>query len=209
MLKVDRLFLRDSFERAVKKYKDSVVEIGLWKSEEIFFQKHVPRNTKILDIGCGAGRTTFGLQRIGYRDIVGLDLSTGMVRAARGLGQQFKINVHFQAGDACSLAFQADRFGACLFSFNGIMQIPRKENRMKAMAEIKRVLVPNGVFIFTTHDREIRRFQSFWLEESKRWRDGEQDKQVFEFGDRIIEGDERSMFIHFPDRQEVIETSLQ
>jgi 2-polyprenyl-3-methyl-5-hydroxy-6-metoxy-1,4-benzoquinol methylase len=52
---------------------------------------HVPadRNTRILDLGCGAGAFIFWLEQRGYKNIVGIDVSEEMVAIAQkaGLGQ--------------------------------------------------------------------------------------------------------------------------
>ena len=98
-------------------------------------------------------------------------------------------------------------FAYVLFAFNGLMQIPKQENRIKAMKEIRRVLQPGGIFVFTTHDRDAdKKFLDFWEEEKKIWSRGEQDKRLYEFGDRIAKSknEKRDIFIHIPDREEVL-----
>lgn len=48
------------------------------------FREHVPRDTKpILDAGAGTGRMGEVLQRYGYSDFIGIDMSPGMLRIAR------------------------------------------------------------------------------------------------------------------------------
>lgn len=49
----------------VEKYVNDVSKIGLWQSEEIIFSKYINKSDKILDIGYGAGRTTFALYDLG------------------------------------------------------------------------------------------------------------------------------------------------
>ena len=44
----------------LKKYINVIEEIQLWKSEKIIIEKYINHNAKILDLGYGAGRTTFG-----------------------------------------------------------------------------------------------------------------------------------------------------
>ncbi len=205
--KVDTDFIRKSFttEKTVLGYTKAVSEIGLWESEKIMIKKYFNPENRILDIGCGAGRTTIGLYRLGYHLIEGLDLSEAMIVQARKISKDLNYDITFSVGDAACLDYDDETFNAALFSFNGIMQIPGKENRIKVLKEIKRILKPEGYFLFTTHDRDSgKEYESFWQEEKKKWALHLEDKSLHEFGDRVIKMEERDTFLHFPTREEVI-----
>jgi len=205
--KVDTDFIRKSFttEKTVSGYTKAVSEIGLWESEKMMIKKYFNPENLILDIGCGAGRTTIGLYKLGYHLIEGLDLSEAMIAQARRISKELKYDITFSVGDAACLDYNDETFNAALFSFNGIMQIPGKENRIKVLKEIKRILKPEGYFLFTTHDRDSgKEYESFWQEEKKKWALHIQDKSLHEFGDRVIKMEERDTFLHFPTREEVI-----
>lgn len=200
-------FIIDSFsgEKVQEKYIKSVFEIGLWESEKIIFQQYFKKSTNILDIGCGAGRTTFGLSQLGYNNIVGLDVTPKMIESAMIIQNNIGTDIEFVVGDACNLTYTEEQFEGCIFSFNGLMQIPKKENRLKAMKEINRVLKKDGYFIFTTHDRANEEWLWFWEEEKERWERGEIDIRIFEYGDRILPEGDRDIFLHFPSRSEILE----
>jgi len=205
--KVDTDFIRKSFstEKTVSDYAKAVTEIGLWESEKIMIEKYFNPKNRILDIGCGAGRTTIGLYELGYHLVEGLDLSEVMIIQARTISKELNYNIAFSVGDAACLDYNDETFNAALFSFNGIMQIPGRENRIKVLKEIKRILKPKGYFLFTTHDRDSsKEYESFWKEEKKKWALHLQDKSLHEFGDRAIKTEERDIFIHLPNRDEVI-----
>ena len=205
--KVDTDFIRKSFstEKTVSDYAKAVREIGLWKSEKIMMKKYFNPKSRILDIGCGAGRTTIGLYKLGYHLVEGLDLSKAMIVQARRISKELNYNIIFSVGDAACLGYDDENFEAVLFSFNGIMQIPGRENRIKVLKEIKRILKPKGYFLFTTHDREgSKEYESFWKEEKIKWALHIEDKSLHEFGDRVIEMEERDTFLHFPTKDEVI-----
>jgi ubiquinone/menaquinone biosynthesis C-methylase UbiE len=140
--KVDTEFVRKSFttEKTVSDYTKAVREIGLWESEKIMIEKYFNPESRILDIGCGAGRTTIGLYKLGYHLVEGLDLSEAMIIQARRISKELNYNIAFSVGDAACLDFDDDTFDAALFSFNGIMQIPGRENRIKVLKEIRRIL---------------------------------------------------------------------
>jgi len=205
--KVDTDFIRKSFttKKTVSDYTKAVKKIGLWESEKTMINKYFNPEKPILDIGCGAGRTTIGLYKLGYHLIEGLDLSEAMIVQARRISKDLNYIITFRVGDAVCLDYDDETFEAALFSFNGIMQIPGRENRVKVLKEIKRILKTEGYFLFTTHDREVsKEYESFWKEEKKKWSLHLQDKSLHEFGDRVIEMEERDIFLHFPTRDEVI-----
>jgi len=205
--KVNTEFIRKSFttEKTVSDYTKAVKEIGLWESEKMMIKKYFNPEDRILDIGCGAGRTTIGLYKLGYHLVEGLDLSEAMIVQARRISKELNYNIIFSVGGAVCLGYDDENFEAVLFSFNGIMQIPGKENRIKVLKEIKRILKPKGYFLFTTHDREgSKEYESFWKEEKRKWALHIEDKSLHEFGDRVIEMEERDTFLHFPTKDEVI-----
>ena len=208
MQKITKKFVKESFEKAAENYTNAIENIGLWKSEEYVIDKYFDKDKSILDVGCGAGRTTFNLYEMGYKNIIGLDLTPEMISAAKTINKEKKTEIEFIVGDATDLNFEDNSFDQALFSFNGLMQIPERKNRIKALREIKRVLTENGIFIFTTHDRENNEnFKEFWEKEEKIWKEGKQDKRTYEYGDKILpsDNDDRDLFIHFPNREEIIE----
>lgn len=206
-IKIDTEFIRKSFtsEKTVLDYTRAVREIGLWESEKMMIKKYFNPENRILDIGCGAGRTTIGLYKLGYHLVEGLDLSEAMIVQAKKISKELNYNITFRVGDAACLDYDNKTFNATLFSFNGIMQIPGRENRIKVLKEIRRILKPKGYFLFTTHDRDgSKEYESFWQEEKRKWALHLVDKSLHEFGDRVIEMEERDIFLHFPTREEVI-----
>lgn len=198
--------VRNQYRSGIQSYKDFTLEVGLWESEKYVFEKYLERNFQILDIGCGTGRTTFGLYQKGYTNIIGLDLTPEMIAAAEDNNKILSLHLEFVVGDATDLKFEDEKFDAAIFSFNGVMSIPKRKNRLKAFVEISRVLKHQGVFIFTTHDRaKDEKFFEFWLEEEKKWKEGKQRTDLYEFGDLVTtsKNETGEIFIHIPDMQEV------
>jgi ubiquinone/menaquinone biosynthesis C-methylase UbiE len=209
--KVDLNFTVRSFNAraAVEKYSAAVDSVRLWESEKIFFSTHFKRSDRLLDLGCGAGRTTFWLWRGGYKHITGADITPGMIRSARRFAKERGIPIDFVLADGRDLPFADAEFDGCLFSFNGLMQIPGRRNRIAVMKEVRRILKIKGTFVFVTHDRETARENTdFWKGEKKRWRTGRHDPRLLEYGDMIIHADGRKgkeSFIHIPDRKEILD----
>jgi hypothetical protein len=84
------------------------------------------------------------------------------------------------------------------------MQIPGRERRRRALAEVRRVVVNGGRLVFTTHDRELESERRWWEEEKIRWSIGAQSSRLLEFGDRLLSLPEGIVFMHLPDRAEVL-----
>ena len=187
-------------------YGEAIDKSGLWKSEQIIFEKYVRKSDKILDLGCGAGRTTINLFKLGYTNIIGLDLSNSLIDYAKNYTRKNNLNIEFILGDARKLYFDDNSFDVVLFSFNGLMCIPEQKNRDVVLAEIHRVLKRGGKFIFTAHNRDDSgEYNAFWDEEKLRWENGTNDKNLFQFGDRLIaEEGCQFTFVHIASTDELI-----
>jgi len=208
-MKVDRQFAREAYSHpgAVREYSRAARRVGLWSCERTYFRRHLPAAGRILDLGCGAGRTTLALRREGYDRILGADLSPALIREARRDATRRGLRISFRVADACKLPFPARSFEGCLFSFNGLMTIPGRSLRVAALREVRRVLVPGGRFVFTTHERIDRASaRPFWRKQRALWASGRQDPQLHEYGDELIEELGRPTFVHVPDRREILES---
>lgn len=207
MPKVTSKDIISQYRSGIDNYSFYTKEVGLWASEKHVFQKYLEKDCPILDLGCGTGRTTFPLYKMGFRDIIGVDLTPEMISEAKQLNHHFHTQINFETGNATQLAFDDHSFHATIFSFNGLMSIPGYLQRVKAIKEIYRVLKNEGRFIFTTHDRDKEpSFFQFWKAEKEKWLQGNQNPDLFDFGDLITSSKNESLeiFIHIPDQEEII-----
>ena len=106
---------------------------------------------KILDIGCGTGRTSHYLRNF-TDQYIGVDYSEGMVAFCKHAYPELT----FYHADARDLSrFDNESFDLVLFSYNGIDYI-EDEGRKKALQEIYRVLKPSGLLVFSAHNRNYK-----------------------------------------------------
>ncbi len=123
-------------------------DTGLRENEERLIVSHFPRPpARVLDLGCGAGRTTIGLAQLGYAP-VGIDLAEALLESARS---RFP-TLDFRHMDATQLRFPEGSFEAALFSFNGLDCIHPLASRAACLAEVFRVLRPGGTFLLSSHN---------------------------------------------------------
>ena len=196
---------------AVVHYTRAAHFLGLWKSEQLLIERFfLDRAAPLLEAGCGAGRVAVGLWHQGYRSVVAFDFASELVEQAQNLAQEHGITgITFLQADATRLdechVLSDIPFDGALFLFNGLMQIPGRENRRKAMHALQERCRPGAHFIFTTHDREDPKDLKEWAKEAERWARGEQNPRLLEFGDRYFSDETGNTFMHLPTRTEVLE----
>ena len=125
------------------------------------FGRYVNSNAKILDVGCGYGRTLNELYTIGYRNLTGIDFSSGMIE--RGKKQFPHLNLIVKNDE--SIAFPDNHFDAVIL-FAVLTCIPSDHEQQALIAEIRRVLKPDGIlyindFLLNTDERNISRYQKY------------------------------------------------
>ncbi|WP_342076890.1 class I SAM-dependent methyltransferase [Yoonia sp. SS1-5] len=102
-------------------------------------------NLRVLDAGIGTGAMTEAFHRcIGRRfEAAGVDISTGMLRAAAARLGQLGMDVSLAKADLTALPYADDSFDVVLAA-HVIEHLPQPQ---QAIAEIFRVLRPGGILI--------------------------------------------------------------
>lgn len=115
---------------------------SLTLDQEIFI--HLRKGDRIIDLGCGTGKTCDELVQQGFKTIFGVDINeSALVRAAQRLSAAKNFEGAFIISDIKHLPF-ADR----TFDF-GILQavltvIPSPDERAIVLSEVHRLLLPGG-----------------------------------------------------------------
>jgi SAM-dependent methyltransferase len=224
--KITSAIVRDDFNsiEAVLHYTRAAVSLGLWESERIFIDRFfTDRTAPLLEAGCGAGRATLGLWALGYRNITAFDFADELLEQAVSLARERGADaIRFVLADAtrmesCHVLRDTSgiraagergcpEFSGALFLFNGLMQIPGRENRRSALTGLHSACRPDAPLIFTTHDRDdCGEEAELWARERAAWQTGTQDPRLVEFGDRYMESTDGRIFMHLPDQAEIRE----
>ena len=118
---------------------------------------------KVLDIGTGPGFFTIALTQDGH-DVIGIDLSLGMVKNAKSNAKLFGLDCDFRAMNANTLMFEDNTFDL-IVNRNVTWTIPDME---ACYREWKRVLAPGGRLIVMDSNFEWNLFDKEFDKEFRR-----------------------------------------
>ena len=147
MTLIDRLFVKKSFTRGASTYDRYA---GLQDEMNLHLVDSYCRfgltPARILDIGMGTGSLTIKLlQRFPQAQLYGCDLATAMIKQARHKLETENRQISCVTADAEMLPFHPSSFDlvTSTFAFQWL------EDWTTALHEVRRVLVPGGVFLFS------------------------------------------------------------
>jgi len=125
------------------------------------FSHHVPeKDARILDFGCGYGRTLSELAEDDYTELTGIDFSEPLIR--RGMEEHPELNLIAYPGG--TLPFKDNAFDAAIML--GVFTcMPETRDQAQALLELKRVLKPGGMlyindFLLNRDKRNLDRYQA-------------------------------------------------
>jgi 2-polyprenyl-3-methyl-5-hydroxy-6-metoxy-1,4-benzoquinol methylase len=105
---------------------------------------------KILDVGCGTGRHAINLATKGYKNITAVDLSPGLIKAAKETAKKKNVQVDFRLGDARELPFE-NEFDAAICLCEGAFGLLENDTEnYKILKAVHKSLKKHGIFILTT-----------------------------------------------------------
>jgi len=127
------------YNKNAKKYDTESVQ-NVKPIEQIDeFIKLIPKDSKVLDAGCGPGRDTKLITDRGV-SVMGIDLSTELIKIAR---KKYP-NIKFIVGNFLNLPFPIDHFGG-VWAHASLIHFETVEDVVKALKEFYRVLTPGGI----------------------------------------------------------------
>jgi ubiquinone/menaquinone biosynthesis C-methylase UbiE len=142
-------------EAIASEYDACFANNPLFAMDEEFVFEHVIAGNKVLDIGCGTGRHTLMLEKSACK-VFGIDMSNHMIKQTKEKLKKAGItSVRIVNADMLNLPFSNESgFDVALLMFSTFGLVFGKENRLKFLKEIKRVLSTDGRIILHVHNEE-------------------------------------------------------
>ncbi len=148
----------------------------------------MPSTASILDVGCGNGRHLSSFQALGFRNAIGVDLSSILLKDARA-------SQHSVAqADMRNLPFADQSFHLLCCFFTSFGYFPELEDDIAVLQEFIRVVKPEGALFLDLHNASFVKRHLITRDEKKV--DGLRVEQ-----ERYLEKDciIKRINIHFPD----------
>lgn len=125
------------------------------------FERYVGKDSVILDVGCGYGRTLNELHQLGYRHLTGIDFSGGMIR--RGKEQFPYLDLRTMETEQIDLP---DGSVNAVILFAVLTCIQSDSGQENLIQEIRRVLRPGGIlyvndFLLNEDERNQKRYAEY------------------------------------------------
>lgn len=121
---------------------------------EKMFMRHLPRNGRILEAGCGVSHIVVALQARGF-DCFGLDYTLRALRRARTAVHSLRL----ACGDITALGLANDSFSAIISI--GVVE-HRRAGPEPFLVEMRRVLKPDGVMLISVpYFNPLRRWRAW------------------------------------------------
>ena len=137
--------LTERYDQFARDYERTFIKEFEYKGSQLaaeFFVRYVPKEARVLDAGAGTGLTGVTLAKLGYHDLVALDISQAMLEEAR------KKNVYrelYQMVMGESLNFANNSFDALL----GVGVFGAGHAPASSFSELARIASPTGYIVFT------------------------------------------------------------
>lgn len=140
-----RVYQRPGIDRH---YRDDT----LWRAEGIALLKYQPTfaSKDVLDIGVGTGRTTIYLAPLAHH-YQAIDYSPEMVRSFEATFAGTPIAL----ADMRQMSPLLDADFDFVLASNNVFDAVGHDDRLRTLREIRRLLRPNGILMFSSHNRDV------------------------------------------------------
>ncbi len=111
------------------------------------FSNYLPKDAKVLDVGCAAGRDSHILKELGFQ-MTGVDISPELIKIAKKEHSDIK----FIEANFLDLPFKNRTFEG-IWASASLVHLETKEQVKEALQEFKRVLTDDGILYLCVQSR--------------------------------------------------------
>lgn len=143
-IKKQELAIKDkliTFYTTSDSYFNDLKRLGKkWFSDYLYLIKqYIPKGSKILDLGCGSGQSSYMIKKLGYK-VVGYDISEKFLSFSK---DKTCTDLNYVVGDATNIKFKNEQFDAVVCK----SVIEHLYDVNKALKEMDRVLKKGGLLM--------------------------------------------------------------
>jgi len=145
-----------------------------------YIEKYLYPGAKILDVGAGAGEYSLYFARKGY-EVCALELTDNNINAfRRKITPQDRIDLY--QGNALDLSRYEDHSFDVVLLFGPLYHLHKEEDRLRCIAEARRVCKPDGTLFFAFISNDIV-FLTEFLKNQNYFKSGDYYKDSFKLHD--------------------------
>lgn len=140
--------------------------------KHVFMELNVPRDAKILNVGCGTSTFSEDMSDNGYKDITNIDASIVCIKQMQKLHKD-RPNLKFLLMDVCNMKDFSDASfdlvidKACFDSI--VCSDESLQNSDAMLTEISRILKPDGFYVMISHAQPAYRL-NYIQRDSYNWK---------------------------------------
>ena len=144
-------YLHDS--TIARKYDESLADTPLLDLDRRFVERHCPTPGRVIDMGCGTGRISIPLARLGHT-VTAVDLSSDMLRVTGEKAEAAGVRLDRVRANIVELdGFRDATFNTAICLFATLGMVAGTESRRRVVGHAFRLLKPAGKFIIHVHAR--------------------------------------------------------
>lgn len=152
-------------ETIAEDYDEYFAQTRVLTLDRDFLRESFSKPGRLIDLGCGTGRLALDFAARGF-DVVAVDLSKHMLEVTRRKRDQLGLSLEVLEGNICDLSsIESSSFDYAISMFSTLGMVVGIESRRRAMAEIHRLLKPEGLFGLHVHNRWFNLFDP----QGRRW----------------------------------------
>lgn len=155
-----RDFYQDPSEQ--KKWGELCVSEGLYPTEAHLVTKYFRPGAEVLNVGCGGGREAIALAGAGFQ-VTAVDNQPPFVKQCRISAEKHSVQIRAVLADATQLPFPDGQFDHVAMVGQLLGHVRGRENRIKALKEIRRVIKPGCAIVSTNAVERSLLYRAYFL----------------------------------------------